>query len=182
VIVIDRVPERLDMALTRTPPGRVIPLNFEEFDIQIALRDLTGGRGPDACIDAVGLEAHGKGLWAQYDNLRSALKMPRDRPVVLREMIMACRKGGTISIPGVYGGYMDHAPIGAIFNKGLQIRAGQTHVHRYMKTLLEHIEREEIDPTMIISHRLTLDEAPSAYKMFASKHEGCTKVVMQPLL
>ncbi len=181
VIVIDRVSERLDMALTRTPQGRVIPLNFDEFDIQIALRDLTGGRGPDACIDAVGLEAHGKGLWAQYDSLRSALKLQRDRPVVLREMIQACRKGGTISIPGVYGGYMDHAPIGAIFNKGLQMRAGQTHVHRYMKTLLQHIEREEIDPAMIISHRLTLDEAPSAYKMFAGKHDGCTKVVMRPL-
>ncbi len=181
VIIIDRVSERLDMALMRTPQGRVIPLNFDEFDIQIALRDLTGGRGPDACIDAVGLEAHGKGLWAQYDSLRTALKLQRDRPVVLREMIQACRKGGTISIPGVYGGYMDHAPIGAIFNKGLQMRAGQTHVHRYMKTLLQHIEREEIDPAMIISHRLTLDEAPSAYKMFAGKHDGCTKVVMRPL-
>jgi threonine dehydrogenase-like Zn-dependent dehydrogenase len=180
VIVIDRLPERLEMALNRTPHGRVMPLNFEEFDILTALRELTGGRGPDACIDAVGLEAHGKGLWAQYDNIKTALRLKRDQPAVLREMIQACRKGGTISIPGVYGGYMDHAPIRAIFNKGLQIRAGQTHVHRYMKTLLEHIEREEIDPTMIISHRVTLDEAPSAYAMFAAKEHNCTKVVMQP--
>jgi threonine dehydrogenase-like Zn-dependent dehydrogenase len=145
-----------------------------------ALREMTGGRGPDACIDAVGMEAHGTGLDNAYDRVKQAVRLETDRPAVLRQALMACRKGGTVSIPGVYGGVIDKVPFGAAFNKALRLRMGQTHVHRYTKKLLERIEHEEIDPSFLISHRLPLREGPQAYRTFRDKKDGCVKVVMTP--
>jgi threonine dehydrogenase-like Zn-dependent dehydrogenase len=142
---------------------------------------MTGGRGPDACIDAVGLEAHGSGsIGARYDNVKTKLFLASDRLDVLRQAIHACRKGGTVSIPGVYGGFLDKVPMGAAFAKGLTLKMGQTHVHRYLPTLLSYIEEGAIDPSFVISHRLTLEDAPDAYQMFRDKQDGCTKVVMRP--
>jgi len=178
VIAIDRVPERLRMAERF---GRAETINFEEEDVQDRLRVLTGGRGPDACIDAVGLEAHGSGsIGAHYDNVKTKMLLATDRLEVLRQAVRACRKGGTVSIPGVYGGYLDKVPIGAAFAKGLTLKMGQTHVHRYLPTLLRRIEEGAIDPTFVVSHRLSLDDAPGAYRMFRDKTAGCTKVVLQP--
>jgi threonine dehydrogenase-like Zn-dependent dehydrogenase len=141
---------------------------------------MTGGMGPDACIDAVGLEAHGTTPGAIYDRVKAAAYLATDRPNVLRQAIQACRKGGTLSIPGVYGGLLDKIPFGAAFSKGLTFRMGQTHVHRYMRPLLERIRRGEIDPTFIITHRLRLDQAPWAYRTFRDKEDGCIKVVLKP--
>jgi threonine dehydrogenase-like Zn-dependent dehydrogenase len=178
VIAIDRVPERLDLARRCS---RAETLNFEEDDIQDRLRVMTGGRGPDACIDAVGLEAHGSGsLGARYDDVKTKLFLATDRLDVLRQAIHACRKGGTVSIPGVYGGFLDKMPMGAAFAKGLTLKMGQTHVHRYLPLLLSFIEEGAIDPSFVISHRLSLDEAPGAYRMFRDKAHGCTKVVLRP--
>ena len=178
VIAIDRVPDRL--ALARDACGAET-LNFEHDDVLDALRTMTGGRGPDACIDAVGLEAHGAGsLGARYDAAKAGLRMATDRLQALREAILACGKGGTVSIPGVYGGYLDKLPMGAAFAKGLTFRMGQTHVHRYLPRLLALIEDGSIDPSFVISHRLSLDEAPMAYDMFLHKTDGCTKVVLTP--
>ena len=178
VIAIDRVPERLRMAERF---GRAETINFEEEDVQDRLRVLTGGRGPDSCIDAVGLEAHGTGsIGAHYDNVKTKMLLATDRLEVLRQAVHACRKGGTVSIPGVYGGYLDKVPIGAAFAKGLTLKMGQTHVHRYLPTLLRRIEEGAIDPTFVVSHRLSLDDAPDAYRMFRDKTAGCTKVVLQP--
>jgi threonine dehydrogenase-like Zn-dependent dehydrogenase len=177
VLAIDRFPERLDLAATY---GKAEVLNYEQMDVLEALRELTGGRGPDACIDAVGIEAHGVTLDWYYDRAKQALMLETDRPHVLRQAIMACRKGGTISIPGVYGGIVDKMPFGAAFAKGLTFRMGQTHVHRYMRPLLARIERGEVDPTYIITHRLRLEEAPDAYAMFSAKRDGCVKVVLTP--
>lgn len=178
VIAIDRVPERL--ALARNACGAEI-LNFEQDDVLDALRTMTGGRGPDACIDAVGLEAHGAGsLGARYDAAKAGLRMATDRLQALREAILACGKGGTVSIPGVYGGYLDKLPMGAAFAKGLTFKMGQTHVQRYLPRLLALIEDGSIDPSFVISHRLSLDDAPMAYDMFLHKAHGCTKVVLTP--
>jgi threonine dehydrogenase-like Zn-dependent dehydrogenase len=178
VIAIDRVPERLEMAARE---GRAETINFATENVQERLRLLTAGRGPDACIDAVGLEAHGRGsLGAYYDNIKTHAFLATDRLDVLRQAIHACRKGGVVSIPGVYGGFLDKVPMGAAFAKGLTLRMGQTHVHRYVPLLLDHIERGLIDPTFIVSHRLSLDDAPDAYRMFREKSASCTKVVMQP--
>ncbi len=178
VIAIDRVPERLRLAQQE---GHAEVLNFERWDVVEALRDMTGGRGPDVCIDAVGLEAHGGGsLDAVYDRAKQAVRLTTDRAHVLRETIQACRKGGTVSIAGVYGGFVDKIPMGAAFNKGLTLRMGQTHVQRYMRPLLERIERGEIDPSFIITHRLSLEEAPGAYRTFRDKEDQCIKVVMKP--
>ena len=161
--------------------GRAETINFEHDDVQDRLRTMTGGRGPDACIDAVGLEAHGSGsLGARYDNVKTKVYLATDRLEVLRQAIFACRKGGTVSIPGVYGGFLDKVPIGAAFAKGLTLRMGQTHVHRYLPALLNLIEEGAIDPSFVISHRLTLDDAPDAYAMFRDKTDGCTKVVLRP--
>jgi threonine dehydrogenase-like Zn-dependent dehydrogenase len=177
VIAIDRVPERLEMAARE---GRAETINFATENVQERLRLLTAGRGPDACIDAVGLEAHGRGsLGAYYDNIKTHAFLATDRLDVLRQAIHACRKG-VVSIPGVYGGFLDKVPMGAAFAKGLTLRMGQTHVHRYVPLLLDHIERGLIDPTFIVSHRLSLDDAPDAYRMFREKSASCTKVVMQP--
>jgi len=178
VIAIDRVPNRLAMARDACLAETI---NFEEEDVLDRLRVMTGGRGPNACIDAVGLEAHGAGsMGAHYDNVKTHLMLATDRLEVLRQAIMACGKGGVVSIPGVYGGYLDKVPMGAAFAKALTFKMGQTHVHRYLPTLLQLIERGKIDPTFVISHRLRLDDAPAAYKMFVEKADNCTKVGLKP--
>ena len=143
------------------------------------LQELTGGRGPDACIDAVGMEAHGHGVVFAYDRAKQAMKLETDRPTALREAILACRNGGVVSVVGVYGGFIDKFPMGAILNRSLTLKAGQCHVHRYMRPLLERIERGEIDPTFIITHRAQLDAAPEMYDMFVKKEDECMKVVLK---
>src|SRR6266545_3388986 len=163
VIAIDRVPERLQMAKVQ---GEATVLDYQEVDISEALKDLTAGRGPDACIDAVGMEAHGTSLDAVYDQAKMALYLATDRLHALRQAIQTCRKGGTVSIPGVYGGFLDKVPLGAAFAKGLTLKMGQTHVHRYLHPLLERIERGDIDPAFVITHRLRLEEAPHGYAIF----------------
>ena len=177
VIAIDRFPERLRMAESL---GKAEVLNYEDLDAIEELKDRTGGRGPDACIDAVGMEAHGTGVTAFYDRAKQAARLETDRPTALREAIQACRKGGTLSIPGVYGGFIDKVPLGAAFAKGLTIRMGQTHVHRYMRPLLGRIQRDEIDPSLVITHRMALDDAPRGYRMFRDKEDECIKVVLRP--
>ena len=177
VIAIDRFPERLRMAQEQ---GRAEVLDYSAGDTIDRLKELTGGRGPDACIDAVGMEAHGTGFDALYDRTKQSVRLEMDRPTALRLAIQSCRKGGTVSVPGVYGGFLDKFPFGAIFNKGLTIKAGQTHVHHYLRPLLQRIERGEIDPSFVITHRLRLDDAPRAYAMFKHKDDGCIKVVMKP--
>jgi threonine dehydrogenase-like Zn-dependent dehydrogenase len=176
VIVVDRIPERLLMARDRC---RAEVINFEGVDVVETIKELTGGRGPDVCIDAVGLEAHGTGLEGFYDKTKQNLRIETGRPHVLREAIQACRKGGTISLAGVYGGFLDKVPMGAAFNKGLTFKMGQTHVHKYMRPLLQHIENGEINPSFMITHKMSLDEAPQAYKMFNEKKDNCIKVVMK---
>jgi threonine dehydrogenase-like Zn-dependent dehydrogenase len=175
VIAIDRVAERLAMAAAE--PG-VETVDSAACDVVDELKFRTAGRGPDACIDAVGLEAHGKGLAGFYDSVKQSTRMTTERPFVLRETIHACRKGGTVSIPGVYGGFADKIPVGAMMNKGLTIKTGQTHVHRYLQPLLERIEDGQIDPSLVITHRGTLDDAPDFYRTFRDKQDGCIKCVM----
>jgi threonine dehydrogenase-like Zn-dependent dehydrogenase len=178
VIAIDRFPERLLLARDW---GRAEILDYEEVDGMVdALRDMTGGFGPDACIDAVGMEAHGTTVDALYDKAKQSVRLATDRPHALREAIQACRKGGTVSIPGVYGGLLDKVPFGAAFGKGLTLKMGQTHVHRYMRPLLDKIEHGEIDPSRIITHRLTLDDAPWGYETFRDKEDHCIKIVLKP--
>ena len=178
VIAIDRIPERLDLARELGP---VETIDFETDDVFDRIQELTGGRGPDACIDAVGLEAHGTGSFgARYDDIKTRMRLATDRLEVLRQAIQACGKGGIVSIPGVYGGFLDNVPMGAAFAKGLTFRMGQTHVHKYMPRLLTIIEEGGIDPSVVISHHVPLDEAPEAYRMFRNKEDGCTKVVLQP--
>ncbi|MEG4459155.1 zinc-dependent alcohol dehydrogenase [Microcoleus sp. N9_A1] len=176
VIAIDRVPERLQMAAAA---GAEI-INYEEMDAGEAVTEMTGGRGPDACIDAVGMEAHGTGFDALYDKAKQAVRLESDRPTALRQVILACRKGGTVSIPGVYGGFVDKVPLGAAFNKGLTMKMGQTHVHRYLRPLLDRVQKGEIDPSFVITHRMKLDEAPHAYEIFKQKKDNCIKVVLTP--
>jgi threonine dehydrogenase-like Zn-dependent dehydrogenase len=176
VIAIDRFPERLRKARE----AGAETLNYESTDILAALKEMTGGRGPDACIDAVGLEAHLCGAVGAYDRAKQAMRLESDRPGALREAIIACRNGGHLSVPGVYGGLLDKIPFGAIVNKALTVKTGQTHVQHYMKPLLERIEKGDIDPSFIISHRLRLDEAPLGYEVFRNKEDECTKIVMTP--
>jgi threonine dehydrogenase-like Zn-dependent dehydrogenase len=177
VIAIDRFPERLELARQH---AHAETLNYEEIDVLQALKEMTGGMGPDRCIDAVGLEAHGTSVDAIYDRVKQAVYLTTDRLHALRQAIHACRKGGTVSVPGVYGGYADKLPLGAAFAKGLQFAMGQTHVHRYMRPLLDRIQGNGFDPAYIISHRLPLAQAAEAYRMFHRKQDGCTKVVLQP--
>jgi threonine dehydrogenase-like Zn-dependent dehydrogenase len=177
VLAIDSVPARLRMA-ARQP--NVETINFEREDVFDRLKQLTSGRGPDACIEAVGLEAHGTTLDAYYDKVKTAAYLATDRPTALRQAIHSCRKGGTVSIPGVYGGFLDKVPFGAAFGKGLTFKMGQTHVMRYLRPLLERIERGQIDPSFVITHRLPIDDAPAAYKMFRDKKDECIKVVLKP--
>jgi threonine dehydrogenase-like Zn-dependent dehydrogenase len=175
VIAIDRYPERLRMAREQ---GGAETLNYEEVSVLDALKDLTAGRGPDGCIDAVGLESHGHAAVYAYDRAKQALMLETDRPLALREAILACRNGGTVSVIGVYGGFVDKFPMGAVVNGSLTIKAGQTHVQRYAPKLLETIERGEIDPSFVISHRMPLDQAPEAFKLFNDKRDDCMKVVL----
>ena len=177
VIGIDRVPERLRMA---ADGAGAETLNYEEVDIYDALLEMTGGLGPDACIDAVGMEAHGSPLEYAYDRVKQAMMLETERPIALREAIRVCRKGGTVSVPGVYGGMADKIPLGALMNKALTIRTGQTHVHRYMQPLLERIGHGEIDPSFIITHTLPLNEGPLGYDIFLNKQDECVKVVLKP--
>jgi threonine dehydrogenase-like Zn-dependent dehydrogenase len=177
VIGIDRFPERLRLARQQ---GKADVINYEEVDVVETLKTMTGGRGPDSCIDAVGLEAHGETLDAMFDTVAQTVMMESDRPHVLRQAIQACRKGGTVSIPGVYGGIIDKIPMGAAFNKSLSFKMGQTHMHSYMRPLLERVQQDEIDPSFIISHRLDLDDGPLGYDMFLNKRNECTKVVLKP--
>lgn len=177
VIAIDHVPERIALARDK---GKAETLDSNDSDLQDKLREMTGGRGPDHCIDAVGMEAHGHSLDAIYDRAKQALMLETDRPHALRQAIFACRKGGTVSIPGVYGGFLDKFPLGSAFAKGLTMKMGQTHTQRYMRPLLDRIERGEIDPSYIITHRIALDDAANGYSTFAARKENCIKVVMKP--
>lgn len=178
VIAIDRLPERLAMA--REESGAET-LNYEEVDgVVEALKELTGGRGPDACIDAVGLEAHGHGVQYAYDRAKQAAMLETDRPIVLREAIMACRNGGTVSVPGVYGGFIDKFPMGALMNRSLTLKTGQTHVQRYLHPLLDKIAQGEIDPSFIVTHRMSLEDAAEGYEIFDRKQDECIKVVLKP--
>ncbi|PLS79825.1 MAG: glutathione-dependent formaldehyde dehydrogenase [Chloroflexi bacterium] len=177
VIAIDRVPERLQMAQQQA--GAEI-INFDQQPVLDTLKEMTGGRGPDAVIDAVGLESHGASPDALYDRAKVATLQATDRGHVLRDAILACRKGGTVSVPGVYGGFVDKIPMGAVVNKGLTIKAGQTHVHRYLRPLLERIQRDEVNPAFVITHRMKLDDAPFGYEIFKKKQEECIKVVLKP--
>jgi len=178
VIAIDRFPERLRLAQFHS---KAEILDYSEVDdVYEALKEMTGGRGPDACIDAVGMEAHGTTIDAWYDRVKQAMRLELDRAHVLRQVLHCCRKGGTVSIPGVYAGFIDKVPFGSAFGKGLTLRMGQTHVNNYTRTLLKKIERDEIDPSFIITHRVTLDDAPEMYKTFRDKQDECIKVVMRP--
>jgi threonine dehydrogenase-like Zn-dependent dehydrogenase len=178
VIAIDRFPERLRLAALKLGAETI---DYTEDHVLEALKELTGGRGPDACIDAVGMEAHAHhNLAHAYDKMKQAILLETDRPAALREAIMACRSGGTVSIAGVYGGMIDKFPVGTVMNRSLTLKTGQTHVQRYMRPLLERIEKGEIDPSFVITHRMKLDEAPLAYRMFRDKQDECIKVVLTP--
>ncbi len=181
VIAIDSIPERLQMAKENSGAETI---NFEEESETVLerLKDMTGGRGPDACIEAVGMEAdgHGHGLQYVYDRAKQAVMAETDRPIALRQAIMACRNGGTVSVPGVYGGFIDKIPFGSVMNRSLTIKTGQTHVHRYMKPLLERVQKGEIDPGFVITHTMSLEDAPKAYEIFKDKQDECIKVVLKP--
>ncbi|HEX8180180.1 MAG TPA: zinc-dependent alcohol dehydrogenase [Pyrinomonadaceae bacterium] len=178
VIGIDRFPDRLAMARDK---AKADTINYEEVNTYDALMDMTGGRGPDACIDAVGLEAHGgHGLVYAFDRVKQAVMSETDRPIALREAIMACRNGGTVSVIGVYGGLIDKFPMGSFMNRSLTMRTGQCHVQRYWGKLLEHIQNGDIDPTFVITHRMRLDEAPQGFDIFTNKEDNCIKIVMKP--
>ena len=178
VILIDRFDYRLRIASENID---VETLDYEDVDsVPEALKELTGGRGPDACIDAVGMEAHCHHPLYAYDRTKQALRLETDRPFALREAIMSCRNGGIVSVIGVYGGFIDKFPMGAVMNRGITIRAGQCHVQRYMEPLLERILGGEIDPSFVVTHRLPLEEAPRGYDLFKSKKDDCLKVVLTP--
>ena len=178
VIAIDRFPERLKMAQEH---GGAETINYADVDnISEVLSEMTHGRGPEACIDAVGMEAHAPGFEGFYDRAKQVMKLESDRPPVLRDVIMSVRNGGSVSIPGVYGGLVDKFPMGSFVNRSLTMKSGQTHVQRYLHPLLERIEKGEIDPSYIITHRVKLADAPAAFKTFAEKDEECIKVVMTP--
>lgn len=177
VVVIDNVPERLSMA----EAGGAITINFDKESVLSRLKDLTNGKGPEKCIDAVGLEAHAtRSLDSVYDRVKQAMLMESDRAHVLREMIYVCRPAGVLSIPGVYGGLVDKLPIGALMNKGLTVRTGQTHVNRWTDDLLRRIDEGQIDPSFVITHSVGLDQGPEMYKTFRDKQDGCVKVILKP--
>ena len=178
VIAIDTVPERLEMARTQ---GRAETIDFMKQDVYETLQEMTKGRGPDRCIDAVGAEAHSHGSAdAVIDNIKAKMYLGTDRPHTLRQAIYCCRKAGTVSVPGVYLGLVDKVPMGAFVNKGLTMKSGQTHVHRYLKPLTERIEKGDIDPSFVITHKAPLSDAPSLYNTFRDKQDGCIKVVLKP--
>ncbi|HVL93494.1 MAG TPA: zinc-binding dehydrogenase [Acidimicrobiales bacterium] len=178
VIAIDRFGYRLDMARDH---GRAETIDYEDTDVNEALKDMTGGRGPDACIDAVGMEAHhGSAPNEAYDKIKQAVRLETERPHALRQAITCCRSGGTVSVMGVYGGMIDKFPIGSVMNRSLTIKSGQCHVQRYMRPLLERIENGDIDPSFVITHRTRLDEAPAGYEMLKHKRDECMKMVLTP--
>ncbi|WP_323191102.1 zinc-dependent alcohol dehydrogenase [Halostella sp. PRR32] len=177
VIAIDRVPERLQMAREH---GEAETVHFEEDDVYDRLMGMTGGRGPDRCIDAVGTEAHGTGVMGVADKVKQQAKLEADRPHVLRQAIRCCRKGGTLSVPGVYLGHADNVPVGPLMNKALTVKTGQTHVQRYLDPLLQRIEDGDIDPSFVITHQEPLEKGPEMYETFRDKEDGCIKVVLTP--
>jgi threonine dehydrogenase-like Zn-dependent dehydrogenase len=178
VVLIDHYADRLELAM-RENPG-LITINFDDEEVYDRLLELTGGRGPDSCIDAVGMEAHGFSVDAFLDKAKAAMMLATDRVHVLRQAINCCRKGGTVSVPGVYGGYADKIPAGAFMQKGLTMRTGQTHCHKYIPHLVELIQQGKIDPSFVITHKLPLAQAPEAYRTFRDKKDGCIKVVLKP--
>ncbi|QRN96012.1 glutathione-dependent formaldehyde dehydrogenase [Archangium violaceum] len=175
VIAIDRLPDRLAVARERC---QAEVLDYTQVNVPEALKELTGGQGPDACIDAVGMEAHEIGYEGVYDRVKQAMRLETERPYVLREAIQACRKGGIVSIMGVYGALVDKFPMGAAMNKGLTLRMGQMHAQRYLDRLIGHVERGEVDPSFVATHRMALDDAPQAYDMFKKKKDHCLRVVL----
>jgi threonine dehydrogenase-like Zn-dependent dehydrogenase len=178
VIAIDRYPYRLQMAEEKAGAETI---NSDETDVREALKEMTGGRGPDACIDAVGMEAdHSSPPLHAYDRAKQAARLETDRPHALRQAIMSCRNGGIVSVMGVYGGFIDKFPMGSLMNRSLTIKTGQCHVQRYMRPLLERIRNGEIDPSFVVTHRMRLDEAPRGYEMFKKKQDDCVKVVLKP--
>jgi threonine dehydrogenase-like Zn-dependent dehydrogenase len=177
VIAIDRFDERLDMAREH---GDAETINYEETDVYDRLMEMTGGRGPDRCIDAVGTDAHGTGVVAASDRMKQRLKLEDDRPYVLREAIKCCRKGGTLSVPGAYVGRVDNLPFGAVMNKGLTIKTGQTHVQRYLEPLLNRIEAGDVDPSFVVTHEAPLADGPEMYRTFNDKADGCIKTILRP--
>ena len=177
VVAIDRLPERLSMAKA----GGATTINFEDDNVVERLNQMTNGKGPEKCIDAVGLEAHATGsLDSMYDRVKQAMMLETDRAHVLREMIYVCRPAGILSVPGVYGGLLDKIPFGALMNKGLTLRTGQTHVNRWTDDLLKRIEDGQIDPSFVITHTVGLEQGPEMYKTFRDKQDGCIKVVIKP--
>ena len=177
VVVIDRVPERLTMARE----GGAITINFDEESVLDRLKELTNGKGPEKCIDAVGMESHAtRSFDAMYDRVKQAVMLESDRPHVLREMIYVCRPAGILSVPGVYGGLIDKIPFGASMNKGLTWKMGQTHVNRWTDDLLHRIQEGQIDPSFVITHTVPLEDGPGMYKTFRDKEDGCIKVVLKP--
>ena len=160
--------------------GKAHTINFDEEDVFDRLKEMTGGLGPDSCIDSVGLEAHGNTIDALFERVKTALYLATDRAHALRQAIHACRKGGTVSVPGIYGGFLDKFPFGAAFAKGLTFKMGQTHVHRYLRQWLKRIEDGEIDPSFVITHRLSLNDAPWGYETFKKQEDDCVKIVMKP--
>jgi threonine dehydrogenase-like Zn-dependent dehydrogenase len=177
VIAIDRFEYRLRMAAD----AGAETINYEEVDSVLdVLKDMTGGIGPDRVIDAVGMEAVGHGAYYMVDRAKQMMRIQMDRPYVLRESILACRKGGTVSVPGVYGGFIDKMPMGQFMNKSLTMKTGQTHMMRYMKPLFDRIQNGDIDPSFVISHRVPIDRAPEMYEVFMNKEDNCTKVVLDP--
>jgi threonine dehydrogenase-like Zn-dependent dehydrogenase len=178
VIGIDRIPARLSLAAARA--GATDTINYEERDVRETLLELTGGVGPDSCIDAVGTEAHMPGPLYAYDRVKQAMMLESDRAFALRQAIMSCRNGGTVSVIGVYGGLVDKFPMGSLMNRSLTMKSGQCHVQRYMRPLLEKISDGSIDPSFVVTHTMRLDEAPDAYEMFMRKQDDCVKVVLKP--
>ena len=176
VMAIDRFPERLAMAAN----GGAETINYEEIDVYETLMENTGGMGPDSCIDAVGMEAHVPGIIGAYDRAKQAMMLESDRPHAFRQAVLACRKGGTVSVPGVYGGFDDKLPLGALMNKALTIKTGQTHVQRYFRPLLERVQNGEIDPSFVVTHRMRLADAPRGYETFLNKQDECIKIVLKP--
>ncbi len=177
VIAIDRIPERLAMA---RDISKAETINYEQVDAIDTLKAMTGGRGPDACIDAVGMEAHGTDLESKLEHSKHIVRLATDRATALRNAIQSVRKGGTVSLPGVYGGFIDKMPMGAAFAKGLTFKMGQTHTQKYMQPLMERIAQGQIDPAAVITHRLPLTDAPHGYTIFRDKQDKCIKVVLDP--
>ena len=178
VIAIDRVPERLEMARTKS---KAETIDYEKEDVYERLMEMTGGRGPDRCIDAVGAEAHSSNaLLNAVDKAKQTIRLETDRPHALREAIRCCRKGGTVSIPGVYLGFADSFPVGPMMNKALTLKMGQTHVQRYTQPLLRMIQDGRIDPSFVVTHTAPLEQGPDLYKTFRNKQDGCIKAVLKP--